>query len=77
MTHSPDDGAGDPFGLPVLSGQLHPVQLLRFPLPLWVRAQEHYDGLMREFTLLAMGQRAASAHHVPVRLLDLIGRLTA
>lgn len=67
----------DPFGLPKPSQDLRTVLLLRYPLRLWVRAQEHYDGLMREFTLLAIGQQAGQVHHVPARLLDLVARLTA
>jgi hypothetical protein len=56
------------------------VRLLRFPLPLWARAREHHDELLREFALLALSPDPMRAD-IPVRLKALIdllgGRYTA
>jgi len=51
------------------------VHLVRFPLGLWQRSQEHVDELLREFALMteSRGQRQPS---VPRRLLDLVADLT-
>src|SRR3954447_8369438 len=38
--------------------QLHEVRLLRFPLDVFVRAQEHADALVRELTLIAHSRAA-------------------
>ena len=51
------------------------VRLLRFPLGLWQRSQEHVDELLREFALIAQGEEDHPS--VPRRLLDLIAELTA
>jgi len=51
------------------------VCLLRFPLGLWQRSQEHVDELLREFALIAHGEEDHPS--VPRRLLDLIADLTA
>jgi hypothetical protein len=50
------------------------VELRDFPLAVFARAEEHSDGLMREFTLIAGGE---SSDAVPRRLLALAERLEA
>jgi hypothetical protein len=50
------------------------VRLLRFPLHLGARASEYYQGLFREFALLA-ASTPEDTHAVPVRLLALIDAL--
>jgi hypothetical protein len=57
------------------SDELHEVRLLRFPLALWQRTQEHVDELLREFALIAQGE-AAHPESVPHRLMELIAELT-
>jgi hypothetical protein len=49
------------------------VLILRLPLPLYQRASEHSDELLREFALI----REDSSDHVPSRLLALIEELNA
>lgn len=54
------------------------VAVLRLPMGLWQRAQEHSDALMREFALMAADpQAAADERHVPRRLLELMRELEA
>lgn len=54
------------------------VSILRLPVGLWQRAQEHSDALMREFALMAADpQAAADERHVPRRLLELMRELEA
>lgn len=61
------------------------VVLRALPVPLWSRAQEQTDELLREMTLIAEGLRGQasgvdaeqSAAHLPVRLVDLVDDLTA
>lgn len=55
-------------------GELVPVRLVGVPLDIFRRSMEHWDGLIREFTLLAM--RSSEAHEVPARLLNLVDALT-
>src|SRR5262245_27863892 len=50
------------------------VGLLRFPLRLGARATEYYQGLFREFALLA-ASTPDDTHAVPARLLALIDAL--
>ena len=50
------------------------VRLIRFPLDLAAESTEHFEGLKREFALLAM--RAPESAEVPKRLLDLVAALT-
>jgi hypothetical protein len=50
------------------------VQLLRFPLPLWARAREHHDELIREMALLALSPEPMRPD-VPKRLKTLIDAL--
>ncbi len=51
------------------------VRLLRLPLDVWQRTQEHVDGLLREFALISQDAEARAA--TPGRLLDLVKELTA
>jgi hypothetical protein len=51
------------------------VRLLRLPLQVWHRTQEHVDGLLREFALIAQDPEARAA--TPGRLLDLVKEVTA
>ena len=51
------------------------VRLLKLPLHLWQRTQEHVDGLLREFALIAQDAEARAA--TPGRLLDLVREVTA
>ena len=61
------------------------VTLRELPVPLWSRAQEQTDELLREMTLIAEGLRGQasgvdaeqSAAHLPLRLVDLVDSLTA
>lgn len=50
------------------------VRLLRFPLAVWGRSQEHVDELLREFALVAESEGEHPS--VPRRLLALIAELT-
>ena len=50
------------------------VRLLRLPLQVWQRTQEHVDGLLREFALIAQDEAAAPS--TPGRLLDLVREVT-
>jgi hypothetical protein len=59
-----------------VTGELHVVRLLRFPLALWQQTQEHVDELLREFALIAQGE-AEHPESVPHRLMELIAELTA
>jgi hypothetical protein len=59
----------------VSTEELVEVQLLRLPLPVWQRTQEHVDGLLREFALIAQDPEAQGA--TPGRLLDLVKQLSA
>ncbi|HUR22385.1 MAG TPA: hypothetical protein VMZ73_00790 [Acidimicrobiales bacterium] len=55
--------------------ELVEVQLLRLPLEVWQRTQEHVDGLLREFALIAQDDEAKLA--TPGRLLALVQELSA
>jgi hypothetical protein len=57
------------------TGELVEVRLLRLPLDVWQRTQEHVDGLLREFALIAQDDEAKAA--TPGRLLALVQQLTA
>ena len=57
------------------AGGLVEVRLLRLPLEVWQRTQEHVDGLLREFALIAHDDEATVA--TPRRLLALVQELTA
>src|SRR5438309_369338 len=55
------------------SGEHIVVRLLGSPVGLFFAAQEHVDGLVREFTLIAFGSRSGvTEHEVPVRLRELV-----
>lgn len=58
-------------------GPLVEVHLRQFPVPVYSRAQQHSEELMREFTLILEQQRDEERHRVPAGLLDLIERLEA
>ncbi len=49
------------------------VQLIGLPVQVWADAQEHTDGLLREFALLRAGEE--ETHDVPARLLALVDDL--
>ncbi|MHB8504534.1 MAG: hypothetical protein ACYDEN_02255 [Acidimicrobiales bacterium] len=53
------------------------VRVVGLPLDVWSRAQEHIDGLLREFSLLLAGEASASEPRTPQKLLDLIQELEA
>ena len=57
------------------AGELVEVRLLRLPLRVWQRTQEHVDGLLREFALIAQNDDAKLA--TPGRLLALVQHLSA
>jgi hypothetical protein len=52
---------------------LHEVHLLQFPVQLWARAQEQLQALLREFTMLSLGN--PDADDVPQRLLALMAAM--
>ena len=54
--------------------ELRQVRILGFPLDVYQRTAEAFEGLRREFTLVAM--RTPEAVEVPARLLQLIDALT-
>jgi hypothetical protein len=54
---------------------LHEVHLLRLPVPLWARAQEQLDALLREFTMISLGH--PEDDDVPQRLLALMAGFDA
>ena len=57
--------------------ELVEVHLLRLPVPLAAKARQHFEGLMREFELIAASSAAGeSQHQVPVRLTQLVEALT-
>lgn len=59
------------------SGDLVELHLIGLPLDIWARSQEHMDGLLREFALLAAGEANNPNSHVPRRLLELMKELQA
>ncbi len=52
------------------------VRLLEFPLAVYCRSLEHNTELMREFSLIALGQRDGGGATVPARLLAIVDALT-
>jgi hypothetical protein len=57
--------------------QLVTVRLLRLPVPLQTRAQEHADELIRELTLIGEQMRQRGDHAgLPARLVTLVDELT-
>jgi hypothetical protein len=57
-------------------GGLVPVHLLQLPVPLAARAQQWFEELMREFTLMHAGTAEAAHREVPARLTEMIDTLT-
>ena len=55
-------------------GELREVRVLQFPLDVYQRSTEAFEGLRREFALVAM--RTPEAQEVPARLLELVDALT-
>lgn len=51
------------------------VRILALPIELWTQAQEHVEGLLREFTLITASTRQPESPQVPLRLLGLIDEL--
>jgi hypothetical protein len=52
------------------------VHLLALPVRLAARSQQHFEELMREFTLIATGrQHGHTEHEVPARLMNLVQTL--
>ena len=52
------------------------VAVLRgFPVRIWARQREYYDGLLREFNLMLLGEQAG-ASSAPARLIELADDLT-
>lgn len=49
--------------------------MVGLPLALWALAQEHLDGLLREFTLLTAGAHLGVEQHEPRQLLELLAEL--
>ncbi|MBK5307864.1 MAG: hypothetical protein JJD92_14360 [Frankiaceae bacterium] len=57
---------------------LFEAHLLQIPVRVWARSQEHHDALMREFALMSVPTDDEEwSRHVPTRLTQLIGTLTA
>lgn len=54
---------------------LHQVHLLALPVPLWARSQEQLDALLREFTMISLGD--PEGDDVPQRLLALLAGFDA
>jgi hypothetical protein len=50
--------------------------LQRFPVRVWARQREYYDGLLREFNLMLLG-RQVGASSAPARLVELADQLTS
>ena len=68
----------DPQAFAEPAGELIEVWLLNFPLQVYARAQEHADGLIREFTHIAQGRTDNTATQtVPARLLAIVDLLTS
>jgi len=60
---------------PTLAGVLHDVHLLQLPVPLWMRAHEQLQALLREFMLMSFGD--SEGDDVPQRLLALMAGFAA
>lgn len=53
------------------------VHLLELPVALAAKTQQHFEELMREFSLIAASAQGGHPdHHVPVRLMQLVDALT-
>lgn len=60
-----DDGAGALVG----------VRIIGLPLSIVAEAEEHVEGLLREFALIAASHASGGEAHVPGQLLDLVSEL--
>jgi hypothetical protein len=58
----------------VTTPELHTVRFVRFPLPLFSRARQHGEALLREFAIMAAG---VTPPDVPKRLIELVRSLEA
>ena len=60
-------------------GDLRVIEIRRFPLAVYRRAQEHADELIREFALIniELTEGGADPGHLPARLLELIDKVSA
>ena len=56
--------------------ELAEVRLLQVPVPLWSKAQQMSDELLREFALASAQADDGDHHHLPRRLTNLIDTLT-
>jgi hypothetical protein len=65
----------DPPHEPLSPGEIR-VRLLNFPLEVYRRAQEHADGLVREFAIIAQGRANGTATDIPERLLAIVDSLS-
>lgn len=61
---------------PVDSADLAEIRVMAIPVPVWARAQEHVDELLREFALIAALQ-ADDVADLPARLIALVDDVTA
>jgi hypothetical protein len=53
------------------------VELLRYPLRMYVRSRAHFEELVREFQLVGVGEEAGETERpVPQRLLELVDKVT-
>ncbi|MGH9088652.1 MAG: hypothetical protein ACRDYZ_11195 [Acidimicrobiales bacterium] len=57
--------------------ELREVHIVGLPLAIWARAEEHADGLLREFALIAASEARGGEAHLPRHLLELIDELEA
>jgi hypothetical protein len=76
---SPDPASGDGEGSAVLSGDgegTSTIRLLGVPVAIWSRAHESGAELIREFTLIALGD-APGGRDLPQRLVSLLRQMTA
>jgi hypothetical protein len=53
------------------------VRIRALPVPLWAKAQEQTDALLRELALIAAELGDGKDHHLPVRLITLITQVNA
>src|SRR4051794_2665337 len=61
----------------VATAPLVHVRLLNYPLRLAERTQEHFEGVKREFALLAIGTSIDPGAHVATRLLEIADELSS
>lgn len=59
------------------SDELFVVRILGMPLSVWAVAEEHADGLLREFALIAASEAKGRETHLPRQLLELVDELEA